>query len=406
MERFWDLNGSRKGSTPVPGRTGEAVGLMGRETVSDGRRLALFFTAFALAALAFMFLMAAPAWAQAVLEVEKTDAPDPVKEGELLTYTIVVENTGDADATNVRLDDTLGASLRFVSASTTKGSCPTKPAEGDPGGLVSCNLGTLAQGVSATVTIEVRPTTSGSINNSATATADGSITATGTEQTRVVPNLVIAKIDEPERVNTGGLITYTLRVTNEGRSDATNVVVRDDLPLDDVDYRSVESASFRCTETAGLVECTRATLLAGETRKIEIVVKAKEEGTVSNTARVSAGGVRIDEDTEETRVENASTTGTSTTSTTSSGTNGSTTGNPQDTTSTSTGNPQDTTGTSGTSTTGTTSSTTGDPQAGVIKDTIPKGTLADTGGASATALLFGMALLFAGAATWTFRRFF
>ncbi len=46
-----------------------------------------------LAAVAVAFLALAlwgsPAWAQAELTVNKTDSPDPVTEGEVLTYTIV-----------------------------------------------------------------------------------------------------------------------------------------------------------------------------------------------------------------------------------------------------------------------------------------------------------------------------
>jgi uncharacterized repeat protein (TIGR01451 family) len=51
-----------------------------------------------------------------VLSIAKQDSPDPVAAGALLTYTLVVSNTGYADATDVTITDTLPASASFVSA--------------------------------------------------------------------------------------------------------------------------------------------------------------------------------------------------------------------------------------------------------------------------------------------------
>ena len=53
----------------------------------------------------------------------KTDAPDPVQVGQPLTYTLAVQNLGMATATNVVATDTLPASVTFVSATSTQGTC-------------------------------------------------------------------------------------------------------------------------------------------------------------------------------------------------------------------------------------------------------------------------------------------
>jgi uncharacterized repeat protein (TIGR01451 family) len=92
--------------------------------VSEVGTLEKFVAAFAVALLA-LALWGSPAWAQAELRVEKTDSPDPVIEGQVLTYTVVVENPGNADATDVVLTDDLPANTRFVSVSTTAGDCDT-----------------------------------------------------------------------------------------------------------------------------------------------------------------------------------------------------------------------------------------------------------------------------------------
>ena len=93
------------------------------------------------------------------LSVVKTDSPDPATVGATLTYTIVVTNNGPSIATAVTVTDTLPANVAFVSASSTQGSCA------QAAGIVNCALGSLANGASATVTIQVVPTASGPLNN-------------------------------------------------------------------------------------------------------------------------------------------------------------------------------------------------------------------------------------------------
>jgi uncharacterized repeat protein (TIGR01451 family) len=103
---------------------------------------------------------------QADLRVTKSDNPDPVTAGSVLTYTIEVTNLGPAAATNVTLRDTLPASADFVSASA---GCTRQ------GRRVDCDIGGLAAsggGASESVTIVVRPQRDGTIRN--TARADSS----------------------------------------------------------------------------------------------------------------------------------------------------------------------------------------------------------------------------------------
>jgi uncharacterized repeat protein (TIGR01451 family) len=50
------------------------------------------------------------------LEITKTDAPDPVSPGGTLNYTIHVNNTGNATATNVTVKETYDENVTFVSA--------------------------------------------------------------------------------------------------------------------------------------------------------------------------------------------------------------------------------------------------------------------------------------------------
>jgi uncharacterized repeat protein (TIGR01451 family) len=98
------------------------------------------------------------------LRVTKSDSPDPVTVGALLTYTIEVTNLGPEGATNVTVTDRLPAQVDFVSANATSGTCERN------GRNVTCDIGAIPSGTAgnvtpARVTIRVRPTRAGNINN-------------------------------------------------------------------------------------------------------------------------------------------------------------------------------------------------------------------------------------------------
>src|SRR5215208_1061044 len=100
---------------------------------------------------------------QTDIALTKSDSPDPVAEGGRLTYTIKVKNQGANDATGVVVTDPLSASdVDFVSASATGGTCEHKAK------TVTCSLGTINAGTSATVTIVVEPKKTGALSNTAT----------------------------------------------------------------------------------------------------------------------------------------------------------------------------------------------------------------------------------------------
>jgi uncharacterized repeat protein (TIGR01451 family) len=108
-----------------------------------------------------------PTAATADLALTKSDSPDPVKGGQNLAYTIVVRNNGPGTATGVVMTDQLPKNAGFASASTSKGSCSAKPDKA----IVICNLGDMANGTSATITIVVKSPTKGPVSNTASVTS-------------------------------------------------------------------------------------------------------------------------------------------------------------------------------------------------------------------------------------------
>ena len=97
--------------------------------------------------------------AAADLAVSKNDSSDPVKTGMPLTYTVLVENLGPAQATGVIMTDTLPAPVTLNTANASQGSCT------DMMGSVICNLDSLDPGATVTVTLVVTATNAGSITN-------------------------------------------------------------------------------------------------------------------------------------------------------------------------------------------------------------------------------------------------
>jgi uncharacterized repeat protein (TIGR01451 family) len=118
------------------------------------------------------------------LSVTKTDSPDPAHVGQVLTYTVLVTNTGPDSASGVTLTDTLPKATGFGSVATTQGTC-TRTKTG-----VFCNLGDLANGAPATVTIVVKPTQKGTITNTVTV-ADTSPSDPNTANNTATQNTVV-----------------------------------------------------------------------------------------------------------------------------------------------------------------------------------------------------------------------
>jgi len=225
--------------------------------------------------------------AAADLSLTKTDSPDPVLEGELLTYSLTAHNSGPQDATGVSLTDTLPPGVTYDSATPTQGTCSELI------GTVTCALGTVASGADAGVEIKVRPSGPGTLTNQATVTSDvadpdsADTNASAETTVRPVADLALTKSDAPDPVLAGELLTYTLGVSNSGPRDATATVLTDTLPAG-VTFDSATPTQGTCSEASGTVTCALGTIADQGSASVEIKVRPQAAGTINNQASVAS----------------------------------------------------------------------------------------------------------------------
>jgi uncharacterized repeat protein (TIGR01451 family) len=168
-----------------------------------------------------------PAVKETDLSVQKTSAPNPVFVSQNVTYTMVVKNNSTVvGATGVVLTDSLPASMKFVSATTNRGSLITPPVGSS--GVVTANIGSLGIGATATVTVTVTSSAAGVITNTATVTGNESdpFAANNTDSSTTTVNTVnLQKALLAKQVLTGGCENTTGNVYLTGPAPAGGLTV-------------------------------------------------------------------------------------------------------------------------------------------------------------------------------------
>ena len=224
--------------------------------------------------------------------VSKVDIPDPVVVDQTLNYSIVVRNNGVGTATSVTVTDPLPAGVTFVSATTSQGTCSGTT-------TVTCSIGTLNVGASATIGIQVTaPSSSGTIINTATVTADQNDPAPGnnsfSQETTINPewtDLFVTKADAPDPAPVGQDLTYVVQVGNNGPATATGVTFVDTLPASVAFVSAVPTAEVSCSHSGGamggVVTCNVDDLPPTSGAQVVITVRPGQTGTISNQVAVS-----------------------------------------------------------------------------------------------------------------------
>ena len=236
------------------------------------------------------------------LAVTKTDSPDPVLAGNNLTYALGVANTGPSDAGAVTLTDTLPAGTSLVTAAPSQGTCSGTT-------TVTCNVGTLANGASASVTLTVHVevsvaagtvlTNTASASSAATDPNSGNNSATATTTVAASTDLAVTKGDSPDPVTAGTDLTYTIVAGNNGPANAQTVTLTDALPVGTTFVSLSPAPGWSCVTPAvgdtGTVTCTAPALVNLDSAGFSLVVHvgpSVPDGTViSNTASISSATI-------------------------------------------------------------------------------------------------------------------
>jgi uncharacterized repeat protein (TIGR01451 family) len=156
---------------------------------------------------------------------------------------------------------------------------------------VTCALGTIANGASASVDIKVTPQNEGSLTNRASVTSNvsdpDSTNDSASADTTVNPSadLSLSKSDAPDPAQVGQLLTYTLTAQNHGPSSATGATVTDTLPTG-VSYVSATPSQGSCSQSSGTVTCALGTIANGASASVDIKVTPQNEGSLTNQASV------------------------------------------------------------------------------------------------------------------------
>lgn len=245
------------------------------------------------------------------LAIVKTSSPNPVEVNTALTYTLTVTNGGPDDATNVTVTDILPASFTIGTITPSQGAC--NPLVGT---TLTCNLGTIANGGNATITIEATPTQTGIISNTAVVSSDqpdpdptdnSSTESTTVESSETEPteaDLSVTKTSSPDPVIVNQDLTYTITVTNLGPDPVTDAEVVDTLPAG---VTFVSATPGGCSHDTGVVTCAIGAMSVGQTVVITIVVTPTATGEVVNNVTVDSGlddpNTDNNSDTETTDVE-------------------------------------------------------------------------------------------------------
>lgn len=202
-----------------------------------------------------------------------------------VTYVYLVQNNGPSLATNVTFTDTLPTGATDVSA--TAGSL-NLPAPVD--GVITANLGKLADGASTYVDVTFTLPTPGKTSSTIGVTADQNPSGVTTVQNIVVNpaspiDLSVYGYATPFPVQVSQELTYTFVVTNNGANQATGVTFTDPLPMGLVPI-SASSSQGTANIVGNKIIADLGILPGGANATVTIVATPTTPGLINNIATV------------------------------------------------------------------------------------------------------------------------
>ena len=201
--------------------------------------------------------------------------------GDNVTYTIVVSNDGAADAKNVVVKDILAPGFKFI--------------EANYGGVYDELTRTVTWIVDVNAKDHVDLTIKVTVEDYGVLTNNVTVGNKTSSVNITVPEIIPNKTADIENPNFGDEVTYTVNITNVGKSDAVNVAVRDvlgeGLELISADGGVYDPITRTITWTVNLN--------SGETKSFKVVAKVIGYGNVTNSLVVGNKTSAVDVDVPE-----------------------------------------------------------------------------------------------------------
>lgn len=219
------------------------------------------------------------------LSVVKTDQFDPIAPSGTQTYTIVVENNGPQDATNIRVRDTLpsGTTFRDIVQATNGFTCshsagtleciggsirgtesesyagPNAPAPLGPD-AATIKFRVFAQSFEGTMHNEVRVDPDGAIaeiNEDNNFAVQDTVVQRGGASTSAFNELTIVKtrVSPADPVARNAVVTWKIEIRNDGTDPVSGIIVRDFLPAGSRYIEATGDHQFNCSQVGGYIEC-------------------------------------------------------------------------------------------------------------------------------------------------------
>jgi uncharacterized repeat protein (TIGR01451 family) len=198
---------------------------------------------------------------QPSIALEKV-APSEIQVGKPARFDLYIRNTGQVPAAGVVITDHVPAGTQFLEARPT-------PQESSTGELVWA-LGVMQPGEEQQITVQVMPQTEGEVGS----TAQVTFAAAATSRSICTRPQLAIEHTAPPKVLIGDAFTMGITVSNPGTGPATGVVIEEDVPAG-----LVHAAGSQ-------IEYDIGTLRPGETKHLDLALRAEKPGLVQNSIRV------------------------------------------------------------------------------------------------------------------------
>lgn len=225
--------------------------------------------------------------ATVILTIQKVADQNFPPEGAEITYTIIVNNIGDTNATNVMVSDTLPDGVTYVSAGGDGWTC-------NDFGTIDCSYAYVIEPgfpASFDINVTVNPGTAGeTLTNRVCTVSDENTTEVCAENSITVNqnlDLVVTKEVNNAAPAAGETIEYIITVTNNGPITATGVEITENI----IELTGLTNISAVASHGSfdGYETWSVGTLEAGETATLTVTatVVSGASGTYTNLAFLS-----------------------------------------------------------------------------------------------------------------------